>query len=284
MSGARPRLEPSVGVVIPAYNRAHLLGRALDSALAQTLPPRQIIVVDDGSTDGSAALLAAYADIIVLRQENRGVSAARNFGIRHCDCDWIALLDSDDEWLPEKLEAQFEAWREQPEHRLIHCDEIWIRDGRRVNPAQRHRKRGGRIFEHCLPLCVISPSAAVIQRGLLEEAGGFNEALPACEDYDLWLRICSRDPVLYVDRPLLRKYGGHADQLSRKYWGMDRFRVQALRDLLTGGALSESDRQAALSSLREKCRILINGARKRGNREIVAEYETLLAQLDGRES
>ena len=284
MSGARPRLEPSVGVVIPAYNRAHLLGRALDSALAQTLPPRQIIVVDDGSTDGSAALLAAYADIIVLRQENRGVSAARNFGIRHCDCDWIALLDSDDEWLPEKLEAQFEAWREQPEHRLIHCDEIWIRDGRRVNPAQRHRKRGGRIFEHCLPLCVISPSAAVIQRGLLEEAGGFNEALPACEDYDLWLRICSRDPVLYVDRPLLRKYGGHADQLSRKYWGMDRFRVQALRDLLTGGALSESDRQAALSSLREKCRILINGARKRGNREIVAEYEALLAQLDGRES
>ena len=284
MSGARPRLEPSVGVVIPAYNRAHLLGRALDSALAQTLPPRQIIVVDDGSTDGSAALLAAYADIIVLRQENRGVSAARNFGIRHCDCDWIALLDSDDEWLPEKLEAQFEAWREQPEHRLIHCDEIWIRDGRRVNPAQRHRKRGGRIFEHCLPLCVISPSAAVIQRGLLEEAGGFNEALPACEDYDLWLRICSRDPVLYVDRPLLRKYGGHADQLSRKYWGMDRFRVQALRDLLAGGALSESDRQAALSSLREKCRILINGARKRGNREIVAEYEALLAQLDGRES
>ncbi len=284
MSGARPRLEPSVGVVIPAYNRAHLLGRALDSALAQTLPPRQIIVVDDGSTDGSAALLAAYADIIVLRQENRGVSAARNFGIRHCDCDWIALLDSDDEWLPEKLEAQFEAWREQPEHRLIHCDEIWIRDGRRVNPAQRHRKRGGRIFEHCLPLCVISPSAAVIQRGLLEEAGGFNEALPACEDYDLWLRICSRDPVLYVDRPLLRKYGGHADQLSRKYWGMDRFRVQALRDLLAGGALSESDRQAALSSLREKCRILINGASKRGNREIVAEYETLLAQLDGRES
>ena len=271
----------SVGVVIPTFNRAHLLGRALDSVLAQTLRPRQIVVVDDGSTDATAELLAKYPDVECLRQENCGVSAARNLGIRHCGCDWIALLDSDDEWLPEKLRVQFEALAENPGHRLIHSDEIWIRNGRRVNPADRHRKRGGWIFEYCLPLCVISPSAAVIERSLLIEAGGFNEQLPACEDYDLWLRICSRFPVLYVDRPLLRKYGGHDDQLSRKHWGMDRFRVQALRDLLAAGNLSESDRQAALASLREKCRILITGARKRGNSEIVTQYEALLAQIEG---
>lgn len=274
-------MPTSVGVVIPTFNRAHLLGRALDSVLAQTLRPRQIVVVDDGSTDATAELLAKYPDVICLRQENRGVSAARNFGIRHCGCDWIALLDSDDEWLPEKLRVQFEALEGNAGHRLIHCDEIWIRNGRRVNPGDRHRKRGGWIFEYCLPLCVISPSAAVIEKSLLEEAGGFNERLPACEDYDLWLRICSRFPVLYVDRPLLRKYGGHDDQLSRRHWGMDRFRLQALRDLLAAGNLSGSDRQAALASLREKCRILITGARKRGNSDIVTQYEALLAQFEG---
>ncbi|MXX07738.1 MAG: glycosyltransferase [Gammaproteobacteria bacterium] len=274
-------MPTSVGVVIPTFNRAHTLGRALDSVISQTLPPQQVIVVDDGSTDSTADLVAGYSKVSYLRQENRGVSAARNLGIRRCGCDWIALLDSDDEWLPEKLEVQFGALAENPGYRLIHCDEIWIRDGRRVNAADRHRKRGGWIFEHCLPLCVISPSAAVIEKRLLEEVGGFNEGLPACEDYDLWLRVCSRYPVLYVDRPLLRKYGGHDDQLSRKHWGMDRFRVRALRDLIAGGGLSESDRQAALASLREKCRILVNGARKRGNAEIEAEYEALLAQFEG---
>lgn len=274
-------MPTSVGVVIPTFNRAHTLGRALDSVFSQTLPPEQIIVVDDGSTDSAAELVAGYPGVSYLRQENRGVSAARNLGIRHCGCDWVAFLDSDDEWLPEKLEVQFGALAENPGHRLIHCDEIWIRNGRRVNAADRHRKRGGWIFEHCLPLCVISPSAAVIEKGLIEEAGGFNEGLPACEDYDLWLRVCSRYPVLYVDRPLLRKYGGHDDQLSHKHWGMDRFRVQALRDLLAEGRLSESDRRAALASLREKCRILVNGARKRGNAEVEAEYEALLAQFEG---
>ncbi len=271
-------MPTSIGVVVPTFNRAHTLGRALDSVFSQTSPPQQVIVVDDGSTDSTADLVAGYSEVSYLRQENRGVSAARNLGIRRCGCDWVALLDSDDEWLPEKLEAQFGALAENPGYRLIHCDEIWIRDGRRVNAANRHRKRGGWIFEHCLPLCVISPSAAVIEKGLLEEAGSFNEGLPACEDYDLWLRICSRLPVLYVDRPLLRKYGGHDDQLSRKHWGMDRFRVRALRDLLARNDLNETQRQLAVETLRKKCEILINGARKRGNRQLVEEYEEILRQ------
>ena len=285
--------ENSVGVVIPTFDRAHLLGRALDSVLAQTRLPQQIIVVDDGSTDGTGELLAGYPQVVHLRQENRGVSAARNLGIRHCDCDWVAFLDSDDEWLPEKLEVQFRALARSPGHRLIHCDEIWIRNGRRVNPAQRHRKRGGWIFEHCLPLCVISPSAAVIARSLFDETGLFDEGLPACEDYDLWLRICSRYPVLYVDQPLLRKYGGHADQLSRQHWGMDRFRVASLRSLLADDSLkltrlnparlnparlNPAQRRMATETLRQKCQILINGARKRGNIRVVEEFKAVLSE------
>lgn len=273
-------MPASVGVVIPTFNRAHTLGRALDSVFAQTLPSQQVIVVDDGSSDSTADVVAGYPGVSYLRQENHGVSAARNFGISHCDCDWIALLDSDDEWLPEKLRVQFGALAENPGHRLVHCDEIWIRNGRRVNPADRHRKRGGWIFEYCLPLCVISPSAAVIEKSLFDETGGFNEQLPACEDYDLWLRICSRHPVLYVDQPLLRKYGGHADQLSRKHWGMDRFRVRALRDVILAGELSPEHRSAALKMLRMKCEILIEGGRKRGNSEVVADHQALLARFD----
>ena len=274
-------MPTSVGVVVPTFNRAHTLGRALDSVLAQTLRPSQIIVVDDGSTDATAELLAKYRDVVIcLRQENRGVSAARNLGIRHCEADWVAFLDSDDEWLPEKLEAQMSALAEAPEHRIVHCEENWIRRGRRVNQARKHRKQGGWIFRKCLLLCVISPSAALIERKLLEEIGGFNEDLPACEDYDLWLRICSRHPVLYVDQPLLRKYGGHADQLSRKHWGMDRFRVRALRDVILAGELSPEHRSAALKMLRMKCEILIEGGRKRGNSKVVADHQALLAQFD----
>ncbi len=271
-------MPESVGVVIPTFDRARTLGRALDSVFSQTLPLTQVIVVDDGSGDATAELVAGYPEVLYLRQENRGVSAARNLGIRHCDCEWVALLDSDDEWLPEKLERQFAALGEQPGHRLIHCDEIWIRNGRRVNPARRHRKRGGWIFEHCLPLCAISPSAAIIEKSLLAEVGGFKEQLPACEDYDLWLRVCSRFPVLYVDQPLLRKYGGHNDQLSRRHWGMDRFRVSALLDLLAEGGLDETQRQLALKTLRGKCEILINGARKRGNMQLAEEYEAIRAR------
>ncbi len=279
-SGTLAPDQPAVDVVIPTWDRAALLRRALDSVLAQTLPARRIIVVDDGSTDATAALLAEYPQVECLHQENRGVSAARNLGIRHGDSEWVAFLDSDDEWLPEKLAAQFAAWARRPRHRLLHCDEIWIRNGRRVNPARKHRKRGGRIFQYCLPMCVISPSAAVIHRSLLAETGGFNEALPACEDYDLWLRICCRQPVLYVDRPLLRKYGGHADQLSRRHWGMDRFRARALSDLLDSGELSEPDRRAALATLREKCRILVEGARKRGNFAVAEEFAALPSQFE----
>ena len=268
-----------VSVVIPSFDRATVLPRALDSVMAQTLSPAEVIVVDDGSTDDTAKLVQRrFPGVRLLRQENRGVSAARNRGIEASEGEWIALLDSDDEWRPEKLQRQLAALGDCPEIRVCHTDEIWIRRGRRVNPRQVHAKHGGWIFEHCLPLCSMSPSSIVIHRRVFEDVGLFDEELPACEDYDLWLRICSRLPVLYVDEPLVVKYGGHEDQLSSRIWGLDRFRIRALEKVLLEGCLSENHRDAAGAVLLEKIEIYLAGARKRGRAAEVEDYEAKRAR------
>lgn len=270
-----------ISIVIPVYNRETSICRALDSVFAQSEPADEVIVVDDGSTDNSASTVRQhYPQVRVLQQPNSGVSAARNLAIRNTSHDWIALLDSDDEWLPDKLAQIRRAQQQHPNEILFHSDEIWIRNGVRVNPMNKHQKRGGMIFEHCLPLCAISPSAAVILKTVFEQVGLFDENLPACEDYDLWLRLCHRFPVHYIDKPLIRKYGGHEDQLSRKFWGMDRFRIRALHALMAIPTLQPDHRQKALAMLRNKLNILVTGARKHGNQQVLDEFLPLLTQYE----
>jgi len=252
-----------ISVVIPTYNRAHCLPRALASVLAQTFAVAEIIVVDDGSTDNTAELLLGYDTIVTISQANRGVSAARNVGIAAAKSEWIAFLDSDDEWMPKKIACQVAALETDTATEICHSDEIWIRNGRRVNAMKKHDKRGGDIFEYSLPMCRVSPSSVLIKRVLLDQVGGFDERLPACEDYDLWLRLFIEHPVTFVAEPLLVKYGGHDDQLSRQYWGMDRFRCQSLAKLLDDPRLTAKQRDAVLIVLREKLSILYNGAVKR---------------------
>ena len=265
--------QPTVTVVIPTYNRMGLLSRALTSAARQTRPPDEVIVIDDGSTDDTQGLVRGqFPDVRYLQQENRGVAAARNRGIGEARGDWLAFLDSDDEWLPRKLERQLEALRREPEFLLCHTNEIWIRRGRRVNPMKKHTKSGGYIFKKCLPLCVISPSSVLIHRSLFERVGLFDESLPVCEDYDLWLRVTPTRPVLYLEEPLVIKYGGHADQLSRRHWGMDRFRIRALEKVIDSETLSAEDRRAAARMLVEKIDIYLAGARKRGKENDAEGY------------
>lgn len=263
----------SISVIIPTYNRAHLLPRALDSILNQTRVPEEVIVVDDGSNDDSAALIQSnYPEVMYIRQSNRGVSAARNRGIREASGEWLAFLDSDDEWLPEKNQRQMEALRNEPGMLFCHTDEIWIRNGVRVNPMKKHTKYGGWIFQKCLPLCCISPSSVVIHRSLFTEVGIFDESLPVCEDYDLWLRITAFHPVLYLDEKLIVKYGGHDDQLSQQYWGMDRFRIQTLEKILNTKALDKENRLAVKAMLAEKVSIYTTGALKRGRLKEAEAY------------
>ncbi|MEM6794991.1 MAG: glycosyltransferase [Acidobacteriota bacterium] len=268
---------PEVSVLIPTWNRASSVDRAVRSALGQTHRSLELLVIDDGSNDGTLALLAGVEDprMRVLTGPRRGVSAARNLGIARSRGAWIALLDSDDWWLAEKLERQLQALESEPSLLLCHCDEIWVRDGVRVNPRRIHRKRGGLIFEHCLPRCAISPSSAVIHRSLLESLGTFDETMPACEDYDLWLRVCARHPVLFLDQQLVIKTGGHADQLSRTVKAQDRYRIRAIAKLLRAGDLGAGEARAAAETLRRKIEVYRAGALKRGRLAEVEELEAL---------
>ncbi len=265
-----------ISVVIPSYNRHDTLTRALQSVFAQTSPVDEAILVDDGSTDLSAEMAERdFPTVRIIRQANRGVSAARNRGIAAARFEWIALLDSDDAWQAHKIAAIRECHRQNPEFVLFHSDEIWIRHGVRVNPMRKHRKSGGWIFEKCLPLCAISPSATVMRKTTLEQLGMFDESLPACEDYDLWLRLCHRYPVCYLDQALITKYGGHDDQLSSQYTAMDRFRVRSLHRLLTSTELRPEQYEAARNMLQHKLDILLKGAIRHDNQALIDEFEPL---------
>ncbi len=270
-----------VSVIIPSYNRAHLLGRALNSVLAQSLPADEIIVVDDGSEDQTKPLLQQkYPQVRCISTAHRGVSAARNVGIKSAKGRWIALLDSDDEWLADKLKTQMCSVARHASVQVFHSEEIWMRQDKRVNPMKKHAKHSGQIFEHCLPLCCVSPSTVLIQRKLLLAHGGFDESLPACEDYDLWLRIFAHHPV-HLDRAqLVIRYAGHGDQLSQKYWGMDRFRVQSLAKLLRSNQLDAQQQRLVRDVLLKKLDILIVGSQKRRNLDMLEYCQNLKCGLD----
>jgi glycosyltransferase involved in cell wall biosynthesis len=258
-----------VSVIIPTYNRPQKTIRAVTSVLYQTFPGYEIIVVDDGSRDETREGLRPFLSHITLlsHPHNLGVSAARNTGIRASCAPFVAFLDSDDYWLPEKLEAQMEYFRRVPEALICQTQEIWIRRGRRVNPHTRHKKPSGDIFKPSLRLCLVSPSAVVVRRSLLTQVGLFDEGLPACEDYDLWLRIACRHPIHLLERSLVVKEGGAGDQLSSAFEGMDRFRIRAIVKLMESGKLTPRQWDSAMEELSRKCRIYGKGCLRRGKKE-----------------
>ena len=270
--------ELRVSVVLPTYNRGWIVEQALDSVLDQDYGNLELIVVDDGSSDDTPRLLSAYGNRIrVIRQVNRGVSAARNAGIQAATGELIALLDSDDAWLPGKVTAQVAFFTDNPDALICQTEEIWIRNGVRVNPGKRHRKEAGMIFERSLALCLVSPSAVMMRRSLLDEVGLFDETLPACEDYDLWLRIAWKHPIHLIHQPLIVKRGGHDDQLSRLP-ELDKYRIQSITRLLDSGVLSLDQRDAARAMLKTKCTIYAQGCRKRGRIAEAEHYAALAAR------
>ena len=253
-----------ISVIIPTFNRIDLLKRAIDSVLNQSIKPYDIIVVDDGSIDGTSDMIQQkYKSIKLIQQKNSGVSAARNNGIKNAQGDWIALLDSDDEWKKNKLEEQVNKLTDNPKYDFCHTNEIWIRNGIRVNQKKRHKKYGGFIFDKCLDICRISPSSVLFNKNIFNHVGWFNDKLPVCEDYDLWLRITAEFEILFIDKPLIVKYGGHNDQLSHSVEAIESFRIKALESLLENSDLSKINRIHAVEMIIKKLDIYLNGLVKR---------------------
>ncbi|MBN2280206.1 MAG: glycosyltransferase [Candidatus Marinimicrobia bacterium] len=255
--------KPNVSVIIPTYNREQLLERAIKSVLEQTYKDFELIVIDDGSTDNTSRILRKYKKkIISYSTLHSGVSAARNFGINKSHGEWIALLDSDDYWYPQKLEKQIQWLENNSDYKIQQVGEKWIRNGKFVNPMNKHQKYHGWIFAQCLPLCIVSPSAVIIHRSVFDDIGLFNENMPVCEDYDLWLRISRKYPIGLMEEFLIVKTGGHDDQLSRKFWGMDRFRVESLERLLNE-YLADWQRELVIKEIVHKLEVLNLGREKR---------------------
>ncbi len=265
-------MAPLVSVIIPTFNRAAWLAESIGSVLRQTYPHIELLVVDDGSTDYTAEVVHGFGGaLIYIYGANCGVSAARNRGVAASRGALIAFLDSDDVWQPGKVAAQVALLQARPDVQVCYTDEIWIRHGVRVNPKQIHQKHTGWLFEPSLPRCIISPSSIMLRRSLWNWLGGFDERLPACEDYDLWLRMTRHVPITLIAEPLIVKRGGHPDQLSRSTPLLDQYRIVAL-DKLLRTALTVPQRRAVLSMLIRKCGIVAQGAAKRQHVDRAARY------------
>ncbi|MGA7871157.1 MAG: glycosyltransferase family A protein [Candidatus Binatus sp.] len=275
-------MTPEVSVIIPTYNRCAMLREAIDSVLAQTSRAFELIVVDDGSTDGTAEQLTRFDKTIrIERIEHRGPAAARNRGVAIARGPLIAFLDSDDLWSPTKLERQFAFMRANPGCAISQTNEIWIRNGRRVNPGLRHRKRAGDIFIDSLRTCLISMSSVMMRTELFRSLGGFDEIMTAAEDYDLWLRILIDHEAYLLDEPLVTRRGGHHDQTSATTPALDRFRILALTKLLADDRLSPARRTAVVEVLAEKCRIYAGGLVRRGRIKEARRYEWVADRARG---
>ena len=253
-----------ISVIIPAYNRAEFIQKAIKSVLNQTFKDFELIIIDDGSTDNTGDIIQEYNDkrVKYFHQFNRGPGPARNKGIKKSSGKYLAFLDSDDAWELEKLEIQINEMKDNPEYLLSHTEEIWFKGARRIKPLKIHRKRHGDIFNWSLRLCSVSMSTVMIEKELIDEIGYFDENLEVCEDYDYWLRVTAKYPVLLIDRPFTIKQGGHYDQQSQKYFGLDKFRIYAIEKLIKSDALTKEQLILAFNELKKKCRIYGQGCLK----------------------
>ncbi len=271
----------TVSVIIPTYNRAYCLPRAINSVQSQTEEVHEILVVDDGSNDGTYEVVTQkYPAVRLIKNVlNKGVSHARNLGVNHATGSHIAFLDSDDSWAPTKIEKQINLFQSNHLMNISHCDETWIKNGKKLNQKAYHKKSGGDLFKQSLLRCMISPSAVMIKKTLLLQHAGFDEGLPVCEDYDLWLRITSHESVGYLNEPLVVKYGGHSDQLSKSTVVLDRYRVEALKKLIRRNSLTQGQLKATIITLEKKLAILIKGAKRRGHKADICRYEVLQKEI-----
>lgn len=198
---------PHVSVVIPTFDYGHYLADAVRSALGQTWTAREVIVVDDGSTDHTPEVLRQFSgDIIVIRKQNAGLSAARNTGIAAATGAFIAILDADDVWVPHKLERQLAVFRDHPETGVVSCAATQVDADLghiRMLPCPANRDVAQLRRDLALRNVVSGGSAALVRRECFDTVGLFDESLRSSEDWDMWLRIVRRFPIRFVEEPLV---------------------------------------------------------------------------------
>jgi glycosyltransferase involved in cell wall biosynthesis len=211
--------NPKVSVIIPTYNRAHLIDKAIKSVLNQTYQDYEIIVVDNASTDNTKEVVKGFNNFkirYIYYCDNRGSSVARNIGIRASHGEYIALLDSDDEWLPEKLDRQVEVLQnESPEVGVVYSDVLYIdENSKNMNRKLRNPKKEGYIYEDLLGgNCVGTPSALLIKKECFHRFGLFDDLLKYHEDWDMWIRIAKYYRFVFIEVPLV-KYRLHSNRIS----------------------------------------------------------------------
>lgn len=261
-----------VSVIIPTHNRSGKVFRALDSVLRQSFQDFEVIVVDDGSTDDTSFWMSFYSDskLKYIQQQNKGVAAARNLGVQKAEGQWICFLDSDDVWHRHKLSEQVRFHDQNRGCLFSQTDDIWIRNSVRVNKMKKHDVREGDIFKESLKMCLVCCSSVMVQKKLFQDVGGFDESLRTCEDYDLWLRLLVDHPVGFVNKRLVSKFGGHEDQLSKKYEAMDRYRLLALKKILGVSELKQNQKKWVEEEIQIKESIVLQGELKRKK-----SYETI---------
>jgi glycosyltransferase involved in cell wall biosynthesis len=244
--------EIEVSVIIPTYNRRELVLAAVRTVLAQTRPVQEILVIDDGSTDGTAeALKQAFGDRVRhVWQANAGVSAARNHGLRLARGRYLALLDSDDAWLPDKTRLQVEWLQARPDHGMVLCDVARVDAQQRQTDVLRRRDylpEDGSILKWVLLAPALVPASVLMRREVFETVGGFDEQLATGEDLDFHLRVAARWKIGVVEQPLVRAMRGHdgLSSLARTY--DDYVRVIERAAAAAVGQVPEADRRRALA-------------------------------------
>jgi len=247
-----------VSVIVPVYNCAQYIGKAIESILAQTYPVHEIIVVDDGSTDGTREALEPYkASIIYVYQKNAGEPAARNTGIRHSTAEYIAYLDADDLWLPDKLELQMQYLQTHPECELVYTDMMTFDDQGIIEKSVR-TSRGrvycsGKIFPQLFRETLFGSGSVVFRKTAAEKVGGFDETFLVGSDYEMWLRMSRSFEFGYVDKPLLM-YRQHRDMSTQKLGKVPQdgmpWQVKVLKRILE--LFPEAERELGQSAINER--------------------------------
>lgn len=248
-----------VSVIIPVYNRNYSLKDAVESVLIQTYKPSEIIIIDDGSFFSVENILKNYNNHIKIihHERNKGVSAARNTGISASKGRYIAFLDSDDIFLPQKLEWQINFMKENNYH-ISHTNEFWYKKDRFINQNKKSKRYGGKILDKILDKCRVSPSSLIVERKVFEKCGLFDEKLDVCEDYDISLRFALDYTIGYLDKKLIIKRAIEENSLSDAIKHIEYIRYNILKKFYERyeDRFNTEEKESVLSELQRKNSII----------------------------